>query len=177
MKGRDIIKKGYIQIYTGNGKGKTTAALGLSLRAVCAGQKVFFGQFVKGMEYSEMKAVKFLDGFELKQYGRKCFIVDKPTDEDIRLAVNGLKELEKKIRSGDYDVVVMDELNIAIFFKLFSTDDVIQVLNKKHPKTEIIITGRYAPEELVERADLVTEMKEIKHYYQQRVQARVGIEK
>ncbi len=169
--------KGYIQIYTGNGKGKTTAALGLSLRAVCAGKKVFFGQFVKGMDYSELKASQSLNGFEIKQYGRNCFIQNEPEEEDIRMAKDGLTELGQKTKSGDYDIVVMDELNIALFFKLFDVDSVIQIIKEKHEKTEIIITGRYAPEELINIADLVTEMKEVKHYYQKGVQAREGIEK
>jgi len=169
--------KGYVQIYTGNGKGKTTAALGLSLRAVCAGKRVFFGQFVKGMDYSELKAIEMLNGFEMKQYGRNCFIKNEPEEEDIRLAKSGLTELGQKIRSGEYDIVVMDELNIALFYKLFNPDEVIQLIKEKHEKTEIVITGRYAPEELIEIADLVTEMKEIKHYYQKGVQAREGIEK
>ncbi len=169
--------KGYVQIYTGNGKGKTTAALGLSLRAVCAGKKVFFGQFVKGMKYSELKAPERLQQLEIKQYGRNCFIRKDPEEEDIRLAREGLKELKEKIKSGEYDVVVMDELNIALFYKLFDLEDVLKILREKHEKTEVIITGRYAPGELIEVADLVTEMKEIKHYYQQGVQAREGIEK
>jgi cob(I)alamin adenosyltransferase len=171
------MEKGYVQIYTGNGKGKTTAALGISLRAVCAGYKVFFGQFVKGMVYNELKAVNFLPGFEINQYGRNCFIYNDPEPEDIRLAKEGLDELGKKIISGEYDLVVMDELNIALYYKLFTVQDVLAILDKKANKTEVIITGRKAPEELIKRADLVTEMKEIKHYYQQGVQAREGIEK
>ncbi len=171
------MEKGYVQIYTGNGKGKTTAALGLSLRAVCAGKTVFFGQFVKGMKYSELKANELLDNFEIKQYGRDCFIHKDPDEEDIRLAREGLRELSEKISSNQYDVVVMDELNIALYYKLFDVQEVIKILKSKSPKTEIIITGRYAPEELIEIADLVTEMKEIKHYYQQGVIARDGIEK
>jgi len=169
--------KGYVQIYTGNGKGKTTAALGLSLRAVCAGKRVFFGQFVKGMKYSELKAAELLNTFEMKQYGRNCFIRNDPEEEDISLAREGLKELHEKIKSGDYDVVVMDELTIALFYKLFHVEDVLKILQEKNEKTEVIITGRYAPEELIKVADLVTEMQEIKHYYQQGVQAREGIEK
>ena len=169
--------KGYVQIYTGNGKGKTTAALGLSLRAVCAGKKIFFGQFVKGMIYSELKASQLLEGFNIKQYGRNCFIKNEPEEEDIQRAQKGLDELGKMIKSGEYDLVVMDELNIALYYKLFGVHDVIKIIKEKHEKTEIVITGRYAPEELIEIADLVTEMKEIKHYYQKGVQAREGIEK
>jgi len=169
--------KGYVQIYTGNGKGKTTAALGLSVRAICAGKKVFFGQFVKGMKYSELKAPEMLPGLEIRQYGRDCFIQRDPEEEDIRLAKEGLSDLREKIKSGNYDIVVMDELNIALFYKLFDIKEVLNIIREKHEKTEIVITGRYAPDELIEIADLVTEMKEIKHYYQQGVQAREGIEK
>ena len=169
-------EKGYIQVYTGNGKGKTTAALGLSVRAVCSGKKVFFGQFVKGMKYSELEAVKFIPNFKMQQFGRNTFIFDKPTKADIDAANSGLKTIEQILISGEYDVVIMDEVNIAIFFELFSDEDVIKVLNKKADNVEVILTGRYATEKIIDRADLVTEMKEIKHYYTQGVQARKGIE-
>ncbi|KGM94761.1 cobinamide adenolsyltransferase [Clostridium novyi A str. 4552] len=170
-------KKGYIQVYTGNGKGKTTCALGLSLRAICAGKKVFFGQFVKGMKYSELEAVKYLPGFTMKQYGRDCFIFNNPSKEDIEIARNGLKEIEGMLKSEEYDIVVMDELNIALYYKLVSLGEVIDILENKNEKIEVIITGRYAPEEIINLADLVTEMKEVKHYYKKGVEARVGIEK
>jgi len=168
--------KGYIHVYTGNGKGKTTAALGLSLRAVCAGKKVYFGQFIKGMKYSELSAAEFLKNFEIHQFGRNCFIFNKPTEEDVLLAKKGLEEIGRIIAQGSYDIVVLDELNIAIYYRLVSIEEVLDVLEKKHPETEVIITGRYAPKELIEKADLVTEMTEIKHYYKQGVQARKGIE-
>lgn len=168
--------KGYIQVYTGNGKGKTTAALGLSLRAVCAGKKVFFGQFVKGMEYSELNAMKYLPNFTLEQFGRNCFIFNKPTKADIEVAKEGLEKVKKVLTSGEYDVVVLDEINIAIFYELFTIEEVLELLDKKDEKLEVILTGRYADDRIVERADLVTEMREIKHYYTQGVQARKGIE-
>ncbi len=170
------MEKGYIQVYTGNGKGKTTAALGLSLRAVCAGKKVHFGQFVKGMDYSELKAVEYLPNFTIAQYGRDCFIFNNPTDEDIRVACKGLKEIEKILQDDIHDVVVLDELNIALHYRLFSLEDVMEVLAKRKRDKEIIITGRYAPDEIIEMADLVTEMKEVKHYYKKGVMARKGIE-
>ncbi len=169
--------RGYVHVYTGNGKGKTTAALGLSLRAVCAGKKVFFGQFIKGMPYSELKAVEYLPGFEIKQFGNDCFIYRDPSERDVELAKDGLAELGRIIKSGNYDMVVMDEVNIAIYFKLFKVEDVIEILSGRPQKTEVVLTGRYAPDELVDYADLVTEMKEIKHYYKQGVEARTGIEK
>lgn len=169
--------KGYIHIYTGNGKGKTTAALGLSLRAVGAGKKVFFAQFVKGEAYSEVKAIqKYLPDITIKQYGLKCFIYEKPSQTDIDTAREGLKEVSKIILSGKYDVIVLDEANIAIYYNLFTDDELINIIKQKPDETEIIITGRYATDKLIESADLVTEMKEIKHYYNQGVQARKGIE-
>ncbi|MDD6210487.1 MAG: cob(I)yrinic acid a,c-diamide adenosyltransferase [Bacteroidales bacterium] len=169
--------KGYIQIYTGNGKGKTTAALGLTLRAVGAGKKVFFAQFVKGRIYSEVKAIQdHLPSVEIKQYGLDCFIKKAPVQADIDAARNGFREVTEIILSGNYDLVVLDEANIAIYYKLFSTDELINLLKQKPEKTEIVITGRYAMPDLLEIADLVTEMKEIKHYYNKGIEARIGIE-
>ena len=169
--------KGYIQVYTGNGKGKTTAAMGLCLRAVGAGKNVFFAQFVKGQIYSEVKAInRFIPGITIKQYGQDCFIFRKPTQVDIDLARNGLNEVGQIIASGKFNVIVLDEANIALYYNLFSVDELIKILKTKPEETEIIITGRYAPSALIEFADLVTEMKEIKHYYTTGVEAREGIE-
>ena len=165
-----------IHIYTGNGKGKTTAAIGLGIRAAMAGKKVFMGQFIKGMEYSELKIVDYLPNIEIQQFGRDCFIEKEPTKEDIKIAKNGLKICEEIIEKGEMDVVILDELNIALFFKLFTVEEVISVLNKRDENMEIIITGRYAPKELINMADLVTEMVEVKHYYNEGVEARKGIE-
>ncbi len=168
--------KGYIHVYTGDGKGKTTAALGLALRAVCAGKKVFFGQFVKGMDYSELKAADFLPNFKMEQFGRPEFIHGKPTQSDIDNAKKGLDKIHSVLKSGEYDIVVLDEANIALYYNLFTLDELLNVIMDKPEDIEIIITGRKAPKKLVEVADLVTEMKEIKHYYQKGVLARKGIE-
>ncbi|PRR78272.1 Cob(I)yrinic acid a,c-diamide adenosyltransferase [Clostridium liquoris] len=168
--------KGYVQVYTGNGKGKTTAALGLSLRAVCAGKKVFFGQFAKGMKYSELKAAELLPNFTMEQFGKDTFILGTPTKADIAEAKKGLKRAEEVLTSGEYDVVVFDEMNIALFYDLFTVEEILALIDKKPEKTELILTGRYAKQEIIDRADLVTEMKEIKHYYTQGVPCRVGIE-
>lgn len=171
------MKKGYIQIYTGNGKGKTTAALGLTLRAAGAGKKVFFAQFVKGQIYSEVKAIQeYLPTVSIRQYGLECFIKNTPKQEDIDMARKGFEEVTQIILSGSYDIVVLDEANIAIFYNLFSVTELIDVLKQKPEDMEIVITGRYATHELIEFADLVTEMKEIKHYYKKGVDARLGIE-
>lgn len=169
--------KGYIQIYTGNGKGKTTAALGLALRAAGADMKIYFAQFIKGKPYSELSILKNrIPEITIKQYGLGCFIVDKPTEDDINAAIKGLNEIASIILSEKYDMIVLDEITIALYYKLFSADRLIKVLQSKSDKTEIVITGRYAPDELIKIADLVTEMKEIKHYYKDGVEARKGIE-
>jgi len=169
--------KGYIHIYTGNGKGKTTAAFGLSLRAAGAGKKVFIAQFVKGKTYAEIEAVrKYLPAITLKQYGLGCFIVKNPTPQDVDAARTGLTEITQILEQGEYDLVVLDEANIALHYKLFSVEELIDAIKRKRPETELVITGRYAPTELIDLADLVTEMKEVKHYYKKGVVARKGIE-
>nr|WP_022670357.1 cob(I)yrinic acid a,c-diamide adenosyltransferase [Hippea alviniae] len=169
--------KGYVQIYTGNGKGKTTAAIGLAIRAAGAGYKVLFAQFVKGLPYSEHKALEKFDNITVKQFGREGFIHSKPTEEDIKKAKEGYEFVKNALKNNEYDVIIMDEANIAVFFNLFSDDDLIKLIEEKPSNTELVITGRYATDKLIEKADLVTEMREIKHYYQKGVQARVGIEK
>jgi cob(I)alamin adenosyltransferase len=169
--------QGFIQVYTGNGKGKTTAALGLALRAAGAGKKVFIAQFVKGMHYSELNILPTLPGITVKQYGRKCFIREKPVQEDYLLARSGLEECAGILLSGEYDIVILDEANIALYYGLFSIEELKSVIVKRASHTELVITGRYAPPALIEMADLVTEMKEIKHYYTRGVEARLGIEK
>ena len=169
--------QGYIQVYTGNGKGKTTAALGLALRAVCAGKKVFMGQFIKGMAYSELTAPQWMPHFTIEQYGRDCFINNDPTAEDIAIAAAGLKKARQLLQSGEYDIFILDEINVALFYKLFTEEEVLALMKEKPSHVELILTGRYAPDSIIAHADLVTEMKEIKHYYQQGVAARTGIEK
>ncbi len=170
------MEKGYVHVYTGNGKGKTTAALGLSVRAVCAGKKVFFGQFIKGMEYSELKCIEFINNLEIEQFGRRCFIYEKPSEEDIDAARNGLERMKDILKSGEYDVVVLDEQNIALYFKLFTIEEAVEAIKGRAYNVEAVITGRYAHKEIIDIADLVTEMKEIKHYYNNGIEARKGIE-
>jgi len=170
--------KGYIQVYTGKGKGKTTAALGLSIRAAGAGLKVFIAQFIKMGEYSEINALKrFSDLITIEQYGRGRFIKGKPSTEDIEAAGKGLERIEKIIDLREYPVIILEEANVAVTCELFSVEDLLKIIDKKPDDVEIVITGRNAMPEIIERADLVTEMKEIKHYYQKGVKARVGIEK
>lgn len=191
--------KGYVQVYTGAGKGKTTAAIGLAVRALGAGKNVMMIQFMKSPSYSEHRVLKNISPhFHLKAVGKPFFIADEssiPADElekirehvvvfppgeppadVIELAEEGIRLAHEAVTSGVYDVVILDELNVALHFDLVSWEDVEAMLDGKADKTELIITGRNAPEALVERADLVTEMREIKHYYTQGVMARKGIE-
>ncbi len=168
--------KGYIQVYTGNGKGKTTAAIGLAIRATGAGKRIFIAQFVKGMRYSEIKALDKFDNIDVRQYGLKCFIREKPKQADIDAARKGLADIQDIFSTGEYDVIILDEANIAVHFDLFSEAELLDVMARKPEKTELIITGRYAGKKVIEKADLVTEMKEIKHYYNQGIMARKGIE-
>jgi cob(I)alamin adenosyltransferase len=169
---------GYTQIYTGNGKGKTTAALGLALRAVGAGLKVYFGQFIKSAEYNEIKALaRFGDRITVAQYGRGCFIRGAPCDADIDMACSGLRALFDALTSEAYDLVIADEANVAFGYGLISEADLLALMDARPAAVELVLTGRGAPLAVVARADLVTEMQEIKHYYQQGVLARDGIEK
>lgn len=170
--------KGYIQVYTGEGKGKTTAALGLAIRAAGAGLKVFIGQFIKMGEYSEIKALKrFEDLITVEQFGRGRFIQGKPSVEDIKAAQKGLEKIIAILSSGEHNVVIMEEANVAVKIGLLSVQDILKIIAAKPQDVELVITGRGADPRIIEKADLVTEMKEIKHYFQQGVAARVGIEK
>lgn len=169
--------RGYIHLYTGDGKGKTTAAMGQAIRAAGAGKKVFIAQFAKGQAFSEASLIKqLLPAITIKQYGLECFILKSPTREDRAVARRGLNELLEIIRSDKYDLIVLDEANIAIFYNLYTTQELIGILQQKPESTEIVITGRYATQEMIDYSDLVTEMVEVKHYYQKGVLARKGIE-
>jgi cob(I)alamin adenosyltransferase len=172
------LKKGYVQVYTGNGKGKTTAAIGLAVRAAGAGLRVFFAQFIKGMLYSEIEALeRFSELITVRQYGRGCFIDKNPEQQDIEAAHHGLDDIEIVMECEDYDVIILDEANVAVQCNLITADELLELINKKPFGTELIITGRYAKKEILAVADLVTEMKEVKHYYQKGILARTGIEK
>ena len=166
------MKKGYVQVYTGDGKGKTTAAFGLALRAVCAGYKVYIGQFLKGMNYSELKAPEYLPNLTIEQYGEAHFVHNDPTEKDIQRANEGLDKIEKIIMSGEYDVVIMEEVNVALLYGLFDIERILHIIKNKPESVELVLTGRYANKKIIEAADLVTEMKMIKHYFNDGVQAR-----
>ncbi len=172
--------KGYIQVYTGDGKGKTTAALGLALRAAGYKHKVYIGQFLKGQEYGELLSAKKLSPYiTIEQFGRKGFIhvTKDPDEEDIKRAKRGLKKCLEAMLSRKYRIIILDEINVAVDLNLIAEEEVHKFLDKRPEDVEIILTGRYAPPSFLKRADLVTEMKEKKHYYKKGVKAREGIEK
>ncbi len=171
------MKQGLIQVYTGNGKGKTTASLGLALRACGHGYKVVMVQFMKKNEtYGEVEASKFLPGFSLFQFGRNVFVKRNPEKIDIELAKEGLSFAREIVRKGKCDILILDEINVALDYGLLEEEEVLSLLDEKPPHMEIVLTGRYAKESIVKKADLVTEMKEIKHPYEKGIMAREGIE-
>lgn len=172
-------RKGLIQVYTGNGKGKTTAALGLALRSIGHGYKVFMLQFMKGNEnYGEIIAAgKYLPNLTIVQSGLKTFVSkENPAKADINMALDGLELARKAILENDYDMVILDEINVALGFKLISLEDVMELIKCKPPRMELVLTGRYAPKEIMDLSDLVSEVTLVKHPYYQGVEARKGIE-
>lgn len=171
------MKKGYVQVYTGDGKGKTTAALGLAIRAAGAGLRVYIGQFMKAGVYSEILALKrFPDLITLEQFGTGRFIIDVATPEEIAAACRGLQKAEAAMISGQFEIVILEEANVALQFGLFSVEELLRLIAIKPEGVELVITGRGAHAEIIDRADLVTEMKSLKHYFDKGVPARTGIE-
>jgi len=171
-------RQGYVQVYTGDGKGKTTAAIGLAVRAAGAELKVFIAQFLKMGDYSEIKSLKkFSENITVEQFGRGRFRQGKPLPEDVESAERGLEKAKSVMNSGEYDVVILEEANIAVWKGLFSEQDLLDIIDAKPMDVELVITGRGATPKVIKRADLVTEMKRIKHYYYKGVRGRVGIEK
>ena len=171
------MEQGKVQIYTGDGKGKTTAALGLALRACGSGYHVYVAQFAKGMHYGELDALaRFADRVTIRQFGRECFIRNDPTPEDVRLAREGWDEVQRVVAAKPPDVLVLDEIGIALHYRLVSLEQVRELIRRRPEGMELVLTGRKVPPELFDLADLVTEMREIKHYYRDGVPARRGIE-
>jgi cob(I)alamin adenosyltransferase len=167
---------GLVQIYTGDGKGKTTAALGLALRAAGWGVRVYIAQFMKGQDYGELHSLaKFAPQITIERFGQPGFI-RQASAEDIALAQQGLAHAQAALVGGEYNIVILDEICIALHFNLLELDQVLQLIDQRPAAVELVLTGRRAPQELIDRADLVTEMKEIKHPYQRGVPARRGIE-
>lgn len=174
-----MLDKGYIHLYTGNGKGKTTAAFGLALRAAGAGLKSIIIQFMKGQHYSEIDAVKMLDGIiKVEQYGSKQFCM--PDGENFQehhdLAQKGYNRAKEVLKDNRHSLVILDEIVTSLLFKLISIEQIIRLIEIRPQNIELILTGRNAPPDLIQQCDLVTEMKEVKHYYTNGVEARTGIE-
>lgn len=192
-----MTQRGYIQVYTGDGKGKTTAAIGLAVRAVGAGKKVCIIQFMKSLAYSEQKVLSSLPGITLITVGKPYFIAkegmltkeqleawgDQVTvypaghpPADYRAMILGGVDKAVEAVAGGYDMVILDEYNMACWYDLATDEDTEHILAARRPETELIVTGRNAPQKLLDAADLITEMKKIRHYYDSGVAARKGIE-
>lgn len=173
------LKQGFVQIYTGNGKGKSTASIGQAVRAAGFGLKTYIAQFMKEYPYNELNSLKHLsEWITIEQFGGDEFVYKKqlPGEEELDKAKRGLESAKEKMLSGEFDLIILDEAIVAIYFKLIETKDLVEFIKSKPENVELILTGRYCPEELIELADLVTEMKEVKHYYQKGITSRKGIE-
>ena len=170
--------KGYVQVYTGDGKGKTTASLGLSLRTAGAGLRVYIAKFMKSGDYSEIKALKrFEDLITVEQFGLGRFIKGRPSEADIQAGAAGIAKIKQVLAEGRHDVVIVEEGNTAAACGVFPVETLLDLIKNRPASVELVITGRGAAPEVMARADLVTEMLAVKHYYEQGVTARVGIEK
>lgn len=170
---------GLVMVYTGDGKGKTTAALGQALRAIGHGGRVFMIQFMKGSRnYGEIQAVeRYLPRMTIIQSGLDSFVDrSNPSEADIALARQGLALAREKIASGLFDLVILDEINVAVDYGLVSLGEVVEVVRGRPPGIDLVLTGRYAPREILELADLVSEVREVKHHYRKGIQARAGVE-
>ena len=173
------LSRGLVQVYTGDGKGKTTCALGLALRAVGHGLKVYMVQFMKGRETGEARvaAARLAPDMTLRYFGRPGLVnLRTPAPADLALIREAWDLARQVILAGEHDLVILDEINLALTFNLLPREEVLQVLRQRPQGVEVVLTGRQAPPELVELADLVTEMRPVKHYYEAGVKARPGIE-
>lgn len=173
------LEKGFIQIYTGNGKGKSTAAIGQAVRAAGFGLKTYIAQFMKVYPYNELNSLKLLNEWiSIEQFGDDDFVYRKelPNKVEMDKARRGLEKAKAKMLSGKYDLIILDEICVSIHFGLFNDEEILTFIKMKPEKVELILTGRYCPDKILEVADLVTEMKVIKHYYLNGVLARKGIE-
>jgi cob(I)alamin adenosyltransferase len=170
-------QRGCLQVYTGSGKGKTTAALGLALRALGAGLRVYWGSFCKGRPVSELQGLERFGGqITVRQFGRPGMIWGEPTAADIQAAREGLAEARQALQSGDYEVVILDEANVALHLGLLELAELQALIEARPPRVELVLTGRDAAPEIMACADLVTEMLELKHPYTTGLHARRGIE-
>lgn len=172
-------KRGLVLVITGDGKGKTTSCLGQALRSFGHGNKVLIIQFMKGEKYGEILAIEnyLSERLTAIQCGLPSFVMkENPAPLDVELAQKGLKIAEKSIASGEYQMIILDEINVAMDFGLIEVEDVVELIRNKPPMMDLVLSGRYAPVEIIELADMVSEVREIKHHYHQGVTARAGIE-
>lgn len=173
--------KGYIQVYTGNGKGKTTAAIGLAIRAAGRDQRTYVAQFMKKGEYGEILLInKYLKDFiVIEQFGLFTFHHkgDVVSEKEKNAALKGIDAVKNAIKSEKYNIIILDEVNVLLHFKIIGINHILEIIKKKPKNIELILTGRYAPDEILKRANLITEMKKIKHYFDSGIKARTGIEK
>ena len=171
------MKRGYIEVYTGNGKGKTTAAFGVAVRMLGAGYRVYIGQFLKKGLYSEIKGFKkWEESIRIEQFGSGKFIKNSPEANERKLAEGGFVKCRDAMFSGNYDLVVLDEINVALSMGILPLNEVLEIIKNKPETVELVLTGRNAPDEILSIADLVTEMVAFKHYYDAGAKARIGIE-
>ncbi|MFP4169510.1 MAG: cob(I)yrinic acid a,c-diamide adenosyltransferase [Methanomassiliicoccales archaeon] len=172
-----MAKLGLLHVYTGNGKGKSSAAFGLALRALGQGLRVCVIQFNKDTTYSgEYRASQDLEGLELRQFGSGSFVRGEPSEEDVRLTREGLEYAARAMASGKFDMVILDELNVAVHLKILTAQEALEAIRGRLEEVEVVVTGRYATEELIQEADYVTEMRMVKHPFDRGVRARRGIE-
>ncbi|MEE9201405.1 MAG: cob(I)yrinic acid a,c-diamide adenosyltransferase [Candidatus Brocadiales bacterium] len=169
-------KLGKVQLYTGDGKGKTTAAVGQAVRALGHGHRVLMIQFLKGRPSGEVEVLGGLKNITVERFGSGRFVCGKPTAEDITLAREGFQKAQKAVLSGDFDLVILDEINLLVDFKMVDINQVVELIKKRPKSVELILTGRNAHPQLVEAADLVSEIRDVKHYYKEGVEARPGVE-
>lgn len=178
MSAKKMVSRGQVHVYTGDGKGKTTAAFGLALRACMSGKKVFIGQFIKSMRYNETRITDFFENISVELFGCGCMLMRAPDEADKQRAQEGLRKCAECLKSGDWDIVVFDEITIALNMELIGIDELIKALDNRATKTEVVLTGRYAPQRLIDYADLVTDMQEVKHYYANKgLLSREGIDR
>ncbi|MEM4699713.1 MAG: cob(I)yrinic acid a,c-diamide adenosyltransferase [Candidatus Nezhaarchaeales archaeon] len=168
---------GLVHVKTGDGPGKTTSAFGLALRAAGRGLRVLIVQFMKRGDYGEVVAIKHVPGVEVRQYGREGFVhPGRPEEEDVELAKRALEDARRAIVEGGYDLVILDEVNVALSFGLLKLSEVVKLIEEKPAHVELVLTGRGAPRELYELADYVTEFVEVKHPWRRGVVGREGVE-
>lgn len=173
-----IARHGLVMVVTGNGKGKTTSAFGQALRAIGHGYKVFIIQFMKGRKYGEIIAAeKYLPDLTIVQCGLDSFVMkDNPAPVDIDLAQQGFEKAKEAVKSKEYNLVILDEINVAVNFNLISEQDVIDLIKQKPPELNLLLTGRYASDKIEEIADMVSDITEVKHHYNEGIKGQAGIE-